>query len=58
MSTHQDDIQHIVELVNRTRVGMLSTREATGKLRKDVLRERYSALVQEGAGDERHRKAS
>ena len=32
MSTHQDDIQHIVEFVNRTRVGMLSTREATGKL--------------------------
>lgn len=32
MSTHQDDIQHIVEFVNRTRVGMLATREATGKL--------------------------
>ncbi|MUN62011.1 pyridoxamine 5'-phosphate oxidase [Kocuria sediminis] len=32
MSTHQDDIQHIVEFVNRTRVGMLGTREPTGKL--------------------------
>lgn len=32
MSTHQDDIQHIVEFVNRTRVGMLGTIEATGKL--------------------------
>ena len=32
MDTHQDDIQHIVDFVNRTRVGMLGTREATGKL--------------------------
>ncbi|MEX5293781.1 pyridoxamine 5'-phosphate oxidase family protein [Kocuria sp. CPCC 205268] len=32
MNTHQDDIQHIVEFVNRTRVGMLSTTEPTGKL--------------------------
>lgn len=32
MSTHQDDIQHIVDFVNRTRVGMLGTREPTGKL--------------------------
>lgn len=32
MSQHQDDIQHIVEFVNRTRVGMLGTRESTGKL--------------------------
>jgi general stress protein 26 len=31
MSTHQDDIQHIVEFVNRTRVGMLTTQEPTGK---------------------------
>ena len=32
MDTHQDDIQHIVDFVNRTRVGMRGTREATGKL--------------------------
>lgn len=32
MSTHQDDIQHIVDFVNRARVGMLGTREPTGKL--------------------------
>jgi general stress protein 26 len=32
MNTHQDEIQHIVEFVNRTRVGMLSTQEPTGKL--------------------------
>jgi len=31
MSAHQDDLQHIADLVNRTRVGMLTTQEPTGK---------------------------
>ncbi|WP_344124360.1 hypothetical protein [Kocuria aegyptia] len=30
MNTHQDDIQHTVELVHRTRVGVPSARRATG----------------------------